>query len=912
MQHRTSLLAAAIVAGLCCTPWPSQAQSTTPPASGTDTKPASNQTRAEAKNAKDLAAVTVTGIRGSMAKSLDTKRDADAIVDAITAEDIGKFPSTNVAEAMAQIPGVTIDRRFGQGERVSIDGTDPSLNLTFLDGHPVAQTPWLVGEQPNRGFDYTLLAPEVLGRLEIYKSPEARLPEGSIGGTVIMHTREPLDLKANTVTGTVGFNYGDQADKARPNASVLYSWKNTQSTLGALVSVSHYEEQTDRQGTEIFNYQSMNDASQVSPLVTGLLANGQVAGSDLMPDSLNAAWFQQHRKRDTVTGTVQYKPTDRLEFTASALYVRENFSNFEQSLYFQGPEQNLDALTTPANHGVVQGGHVCGAAAGCSPTIYLDSFARKSVVTTKGLDLKGSYRGDGWELTGQTGASKASNTLQEYYLGFLYGGSYNWDIKHGIHFDDPSAARDPTNWISPSGSDSLLRNPLSSRDFYGQLDFSKDFDGAVNQVLIGARYTRHNEGSDYRSYAQGITNGSLADVGGISYTDFLTSSHFSGFSADQRRHVQTTDGAELAWIDHSPIDWTAVSPANYINGTWSVRQEAEALYAQGNFNVDSFRGNFGVRYVHTKIDGNYIQAVGVPVYPVPDAWRRTSQATYNDWLPAFNLAYDTQHDVVLRLSAAKVISWAPYNQLVPNTFLNDDILNGTGGNGGLQPYKSYNFNASAEWYFSSQSVLAASVFYKHVLNYIDQVAKTERLYNSFNDSDHANFVQKYVNGQLGNCDVSGYCDYTVIRPYNAGAGKIRGFTLNYQQPFGDTGFGLSANYTYTHARNSTGQALPYSSDNAINLSPYYEKGPLSARLIYGWRSKYLAGGFIAGAAPATVDAYTELDASLGWTFNPNISVTLDAMNLLDEKYFQYQDTKREPLNTYTTGRRYMMNLHFKF
>nr|WP_243649117.1 TonB-dependent receptor [Luteibacter rhizovicinus] len=911
-----SVLAAAIVAGLCCTTGMSHAQNAPPPEASTGAKSAPAQTTAtpaDAKNAKDLSAIMVTGIRSSMARSLDTKRNADAIVDAITAEDIGKFPSTNVAEAMAQIPGVTIDRRFGQGERVSIDGTDPSLNLTFLDGHPVAQTPWLVGEQPNRGFDYTLLAPEVLGRLEIYKSPEARLPEGSIGGTVIMYTRQPLDLKANTLTGTVGVNYGDQADKTRPNASVLYSWKNPESTLGALVSVSHYEEQTDRQGSEIFNYQAMSDVASVNPTVAGLVASGKLAGTDIMPDSLNAAWFQQHRKRDTFTGTVQYKPTDRVELSASALYVREDFSNFEQSLYFQGGNQNIDSLGA-ASQGVIGSGHACGVeTAGCGPAaVYLDSFARKSVVTTKGLDFKGSYRGDGWELNGQIGGSKANNTLQEYYLGAVYGGGYGWDIHRGVTFDDPSAARDPTNWVEPNGSNSLLRNPLTSRDFYGQLDFSKDFNGPINQLLIGARYTRHNEGSDYRSYADGINAGSLADAGGISYTDILDSSAFSGFSADQRRHVQTTDGAERAWIDNSPINWNDVSAANYINGTWKVRQEAEGLYAQANFATDSLHGNFGVRYVHTKIDGNYILADGTPIYPVPDAWRKTSKATYNDWLPAFNLVYDTQHDVVLRFSAAKVISWAPYNQLVPNTFLNDDVLNGTGGNGGLKPYKSYNFNASAEWYFGAQSVLAASVFYKHVLNYLDQVAKTERQYNGLNDTDHANFVSKYVDGQLGNCDVNGFCDYTVIRPYNSGAGKIRGFTLNYQQPFGESGFGVSANYTYTHARNTAGEALPYSSDNAVNFSPYYEKGPLTARLIYGWRSKYLAGGFIAGAAPATVDAYTEFDASFGWTFNPNVSVTLDAMNLLDEKYFQYQDTKREPLNTYTTGRRYMANLHFKF
>ena len=131
----------------------------------------------------------------------------------MSAEDLGEFPNTNVAEAMAQVPGVAIDRRFGQGERVSIDGTDPSLNLTFLDGHPVAQSIWLFGEQPNRGFDQTQIASEIIGRIEIYKSPEARLPEGSLGGTVLMHTRRPLELEANTFAATGGLNYNDQAER---------------------------------------------------------------------------------------------------------------------------------------------------------------------------------------------------------------------------------------------------------------------------------------------------------------------------------------------------------------------------------------------------------------------------------------------------------------------------------------------------------------------------------------------------------------------------------------------------------------------------------------------------------------------------------------------------------------------------
>ena len=126
-----------------------------------------SQSAAASDSGNEIDEIVVTGFRASLREALETKREANAVVEALSAEDLGEFPNTNVAEAMTQVPGVAIDRRFGQGERVSIDGTDPSLNLTFLDGHPVAQSIWLFGEQPNRGFDQTQIASEIIGRIEI-------------------------------------------------------------------------------------------------------------------------------------------------------------------------------------------------------------------------------------------------------------------------------------------------------------------------------------------------------------------------------------------------------------------------------------------------------------------------------------------------------------------------------------------------------------------------------------------------------------------------------------------------------------------------------------------------------------------------------------------------------------------------
>src|SRR5690606_12121733 len=149
-------------------------------------------------------------------------------------------------------------------------------------------------------------------------------------------------------------------------------------------------------------------------------------------------------------------------------------------------------------------------------------------------------------------------------------------------------------------------------------------------------------------------------------------------------------------------------------------------------------------------------------------------------------------------------------------------------------------------------------------------------------------------------------------PRNAGSGEIKGLNLSWQQPFGDTGFGIVANYTFADGETAAGNDLPFQSEHQYNVSPYYEKDPFSARLTYGWRSEYLAGGFVAGAPPVSVDGYADLGMSLGWTFNDTVQLNFDAQNLLDEKYFQYFGEAFQPANRYRTGRRYQLSVQLNF
>ena len=169
----------------------------------------------------------------------------------------------------------------------------------------------------------------------------------------------------------------------------------------------------------------------------------------------------------------------------------------------------------------------------------------------------------------------------------------------------------------------------------------------------------------------------------------------------------------------------------------------------------------------------------------------------------------------------------------------------------------------------------------------------------------------------GMCTVAGVCTYQVTAPVNGGRAKVKGAAISYQQAFGDSGFGLRANYTYSDSRTvETIQGanwLPYNSKNSYTLAPYFEQGPYSASISYNYRSKYLAGGYVAGATSAYTASYKELDASAAYAFNKNFSVSFDMLNLLNSVYKQYDGINNTMLlNEYVSGREFMLEAHFKF
>ncbi len=298
--------------------------------------------------------IVVTGFRRSIAASIRAKRNSAVIADILTAEDIGKFPDKNVAEALQRIPGVVINREFGEGERVSVRGTATNLTKTLLNGHNVATADWFILDQlaATRAFNYLTLPSEVVGELEVYKSPEADIEEGGVGATVNVHTRNPLDLKALTISASAQTVYSERSKKWDPQLSGIISWKNSSNTFGVLAALVYEKRRIRRDGVEVLGYFTQAD-NPATP------ANEDVSNGALMPSLIGSALFQQERERYGGNVAVQFKPSDALEINLTGLYTRFNANNFNQNFLAWGSNA-IGGGGTLTNPTVVDGTVVAG------------------------------------------------------------------------------------------------------------------------------------------------------------------------------------------------------------------------------------------------------------------------------------------------------------------------------------------------------------------------------------------------------------------------------------------------------------------------------------------------------------------------------------------------------------------------
>lgn len=864
------------------------------------------QPAAAAEAPSSVGELVVTGIRASLEASIQTKRNAEAVVDSITAEDVGKFPDKNVAESLQRVPGVVINREFGEGERVSVRGTAPNLTRTVLDGHGLATADWFILDQlsATRSFNYLMLPSEIIGKVNVYKSPTAALEEGGIGALIDVETRRPLDLKSMYVAGSLQADYEERSGKSNPAGSLLFSWKNSENTLGVLIAGIYDKREIRRDGVETLGY----------------FNNGTTASPQLVPSLIGSALFTQERVRKGGNIAVQWKPSDQLEVELTGLISKFGANNVNANFLAWGSNAlggggTLTNVTMQGDTAVA--GHIASTPGGRA-AVY-DTFDRIADTQARDIDLEVKYHlADDWDLRARAGYTDAfGDTKSQPFVEFGAPGAFDYDLRGKtpkVHFSfDPTQ---PSSMVFDFAANNQINSTDDER--YGYLDLTHKVSwGPMKALRFGGKFTDHNRGVDFQattygsfflpvlaggcggactpaSFASGLTPSDFLD--NISGTGVLT----SYFLAD-RGKIENILFNQPAAVEKRVPNYSAI---------FGIKEKAYAGYVMGEFAGEGWRGNVGVRVVKTDqtSTGFAQQNVMQPGF-VSDAFGIfqpvSISRSYTDILPSANLSFDLADQIVLRFAAARTMTRPDYTDIAPTVNLNVGSLSGSRGNPNVDPYRANQFDLSLEWYPNHDTVVAAALFYKDIESFITDKLVQQR------------FAVETATPNLSRCNSAAApgqpnlfnCLFDVSQRTNGGGGHIEGAEFTVQAPIWG-GFGVQTNYTYSHAKTQSGEPLPGNSENTFNLTGYFENEMLSARLGYTYRSKFFVT--VDRASPLNQQALKSLDGQLSYNLTDHITLTFDAINITDEKIVQFSGAEFRPRAIYDNGRQYYAGMRFKF
>jgi iron complex outermembrane receptor protein len=863
---------------------------------------------APADDTVSMGAFVVNGYASSLATSLQTKRMSEDNVEVISAEDVGLFPDTNLAESLSHLPGVSVDYLFGEGERVSIEGTDPNLNRVLLNGEPVSSADWYVLDNQSRQFNYLLLSPDVINQAQVFKTWEPRLLEGSLGATVDVTTRNPLELAPFVFTGNITDDYNDRSQKNEGSETAMLSWHNEAKTFGIMVGGEDLRDYVRRDGVE-----SLAEPNNTSLGVGGPLP-GQPPGPWVTAEVVNTAEFLQLRHHQGGNFAIDFKPTDRLTIELTGMYVKQTMNNVNFSYYIY-PGDNWSGLPNITNPTVTNG--VLNSYTINSAPLVIDAFNRAAQIITQEYDLKTKYHGDNFDLEANAGFTRATGGTQHQFFGeyFVFANANINEGKNsssfavtGVPGPDANAANLNSGAdFSAAGEPSfdygnIASNPEVDDERWAKVDIVVPLKGALKNIQAGMRFSDHKAGE----------NGNVASVPGAD--EVVTplsalgvsappSNYLSGLpdiTSSMSQHVLLNSyGSVASFIGNLP-EGNGQTLLQYFNSqppaagavftatpTFTIDERINAGYFESSFGDGPLNGNFGARFVDTTTtSASYNLSTPTPTL-------QTTQSEYTNFLPAVNLNYDLAQDQILRFAVSEVIARPDTSQEANYVELYDSTLGGVGGNADLKPYESTNFDFAYENYFAKNSYFSFDLFYKNISNYILNAANPEQ-WTDYSLTGHPTET------------------YEITRPTNGGAATSEGATVSYQQQF-VYGFGLTANYTLMHTSSSTGP-LPFSSKNQVNISPFYENRWGSVRVTYAWRDDYESSSFN-GQSSIYTAPYGRWDSTAQIIITKNFSIILSATNMTDETYHQYFLNKGAGsvlADEYKFGRGYSAAIHWNF
>jgi iron complex outermembrane recepter protein len=911
MKTRNTSVATAVVIGLC---GPGLAMAAEPAAGPAAAPAAATDAGGTGSDSEQLQTVVVYGLKASYQQSLERKRESDSVIEVVTADDIGKLPDKNVADAVQRLPGVNIssgsggEGGFSENDRVSIRGTNPSLTQTTLNGHSIATGDWYIGDQTQtvgRSVSFTLLPAEIVGAVVVQKTSEADYIEGGTVGNVDIQTRSPLSFKKQlTVQFTGQYLYADLPNTFDPQVNGLIDLKSADNSFGVLVQGFSEARHERRDGQELF----LLGEGQIGP-ATGPNADPvAVAHPDLAnvvyPTQIGSAAFTQHSKRTGGLADFRWQPSDTLTLDLNGFYSHFDATNFDTN-FMASPLNELSAGVAPIKYTVVNGTLESATFPkepfdptnpyGSAFPGVRDSISRPEAASSTGFvdfDVK-LQPNENLLLTSQVGYTRAIGETpnDEGYEAFLINSPLSYQMLGttapatvsfpGVNtenFDNPTNVTNGGSWHSYT--------KVTDEEAYGQADALLTLDHGILQSLkFGLRYAKHDRDDFGINYSCSVNPNALcltepglglpppAWNGTVSPGNF--GSGIGMMPPNYLQHFWVMDPALIAsWM----AQYFSVSTGPNYQGNFHIDEKDAAGYVMANFSGDNWRGNAGVRIVHTAQESDAFNIDPNTGAPIPVS------ASHNFWdvLPSVNFRYNLTHDLVARFAASRTMSRADYSALSPAVSLNNLDLTGTGGNADLKPVRSNNFDAALEWYFATASLLSLDVFYMDMPTYVTYG------YN----------VRPFVNTSTNRV-----ADFTVTSPFNISA-KNYGFEAAWQQTLWGP-FGALANYTYNNGWSADNQPLVGSSKNTFNAELYFEKYGVNARVAYTYRSAFLVG--LANVTQQYEAGIGTLAASLYYSVNEHFMLTFDGLNLNDPR-LKYYTNPQQPQAFYVNGRQYFFGI----
>ncbi|KRA60101.1 TonB-dependent receptor [Caulobacter sp. Root655] len=873
--------------------------------------------------------ILVTGLRASLSRAIDVKRNAAVIVDSIASEDLGKFPDSNVAESLQRITGVSIDRSGGEGRFVTVRGFGPSFNNVLVNGRTLAT------ENAGRQFSFDLLAAELISGADVYKSNNATLQEGGIGSTINVKTARPFDIRGSKVILSAKANYEDLSEKTSPDAFALFSTRLADDRIGVLASLSYQKRKA-----------LINTAATNGYYSTTVGSGASAINNALVPQNYDQISDQEDRERIGVTGTVQFRATDDLTLTVDGLYNKFTVASQASSIghWFSPADISnavLDGNRTVTSFSQNANGH----------TDYISrTFNRPTKLRSLGFNADWNPT-DKINVKFDTSYSKAAsnNGGNEIFavVGFPNAVQYS-NTGDGLPsltaakgFTDPSVGR--AHFATREGSN------VSETVYETRLDgvFKTDYE-VFTALRMGAIYTDRTKdnasvrtdndvGCSYCGYGIAVPAGLLKPFNPSSFLDGESGDfprQWLSFNAEDYFKFLETPAAGNAQdvAAGRPLGSTAAyiaSKGGFVGlpqpSAYSVKEKISGGYIQGDFAADigglPWTATLGVRYVHTELTSRGVQQTLLDVLPIAgdstsytavyaDANAPVSKTTtYNDFLPSLNVKVDLTPELVGRFAATKTLSRANLTDVAPRiafTTLRPGNLTASGGNPDLRPFKSTNFDASLEWYYQKAGFLTVGTFYKRIDDFILNSLATENF-------TIANSAGLYPGGIL---------PVQVLRPRNSQSADVYGVEIGFQHTFDYLpapfdGLGITANATIVDSKaNQTAAGTPFVLEglgDSQNLVGFYAKGPIEVRVAYNHRDRFISTASNGtGGDPIYTKGQGQIDLQARYAVSEKFSVFFEGSNVGDTKTQTVGKYANQFLSHVDTGARYAVGVRAQF